>query len=177
MGLFGPSKKEKELQAEIDRLNGMLTPEQSEIIELRKQIEELKEQKRESEKDLFSVHNQIGKCQTEIDQYQKEITSLKAQIINFQDELEMGIRVIGFALKRKLFNINDLELLIKLINNFYECVLDSIPINEETEKIWLGLFSSLSDIFLMIGIDYNDQVVEEYFEKGKFYQMIKKENI
>ena len=89
MGLFGPSKKEKELQAEIDRLNGMLTPEQSEIIELRKQIEELKEQKRESEKDLFSVHNQIGKCQTEIDQYQKEITSLKAQIINFQDEISM----------------------------------------------------------------------------------------
>ena len=100
------------------------------------------------------------------------VNGLKKKIfsfINFQDELEMGIRVIGFALKRKLFNINDLELLIKLINNFYECVLDSIPINEETEKIWLGLFSSLSDIFLMIGIDYNDQVVEEYFEKGKFY--------
>ena len=99
------------------------------------------------------------------------INGLKKNIfnfINFQDELEMGLRVIGFALKRKLFNIEDLEILIKLINNFYECVLDSIPINEETEKIWLGLFSSLSDIFLMIGIDYNDQVVEEYFDKGKF---------
>lgn len=32
MGLFGPSKKEQALQAEIDRLNAMLTPEQSQVI-------------------------------------------------------------------------------------------------------------------------------------------------
>ena len=31
MGLFGPSKKERMLQAEIDRLKGMLLPEQQKI--------------------------------------------------------------------------------------------------------------------------------------------------
>jgi peptidoglycan hydrolase CwlO-like protein len=42
MGLFGPSKKERMLQAEIDRLKGMLLPEQQKIEVLNKKIEELK---------------------------------------------------------------------------------------------------------------------------------------
>ena len=89
-------------------------------------------------------------------------------IINFQDEIEMGLRLICFVLKRKLFNMKDLEILIKLINDCNQLLFSSIPFNEDTEKIWLGSFSCLSEIFLMIGIDYNDQVIEEYFEKGKF---------
>ena len=99
------------------------------------------------------------------------IKGLEKQIFNiitFQDELQMGLRLICFALKRKLFNMEDLEKLIKLINDFNDNLFNSIPFNEDTEKIWLGAFSCLSEIFLMIGIDYNDQVIEEYFDKGKF---------
>ncbi len=89
MGLFGPSKKEKELQAEIDRLKTMLSPEQSEIITLKNEIKELNEQKSEAEKDLFNSHTQIAKSQAEIEQYQNEINSLKTQIVNYQDEIIM----------------------------------------------------------------------------------------
>lgn len=89
MGLFGPSKKEKELQAEIDRLNSLLTPEQSEILSLRKEIKELNEQKSESEKDLLSIHTQTAKYQTQIEHYQAEINALKAQVVNYQDEIIM----------------------------------------------------------------------------------------
>lgn len=89
MGLFGPSKKEKQLQAEIDRLNSMLTPEQSEVVSLKDQIQQLQNQKIESEKDLLDIRSQIGKYQTDIEHYKMEITDLKAQIINFQDEIVM----------------------------------------------------------------------------------------
>ena len=42
MGLFGPSKKEKALQAEVERLSGLMLPEHREIDSLNKQIELLK---------------------------------------------------------------------------------------------------------------------------------------
>ena len=43
MGLFGPSKKEKALQAEVERLNKLLLPEQREIEKLNKQISGLRD--------------------------------------------------------------------------------------------------------------------------------------
>jgi peptidoglycan hydrolase CwlO-like protein len=42
MGLFGPSKKEKALQAEVERLSNLMLPEHREIDTLNKQIEVLK---------------------------------------------------------------------------------------------------------------------------------------
>ena len=42
MGLFGPSKKEKALQAEVERLSSLMLPEHREIDSLNKQIEVLK---------------------------------------------------------------------------------------------------------------------------------------
>ena len=41
MGLFGPSKKEKSLMAEVERLKGLLLPEQQEIESLTQQIQTL----------------------------------------------------------------------------------------------------------------------------------------
>lgn len=46
MGLFGPSKKEKELIAEVDRLKSMLNPEQMTVVALQSQIQDLESQNR-----------------------------------------------------------------------------------------------------------------------------------
>ena len=42
MGLFGPSKKEKYLQSEVERLTSLLLPEQRDIENLNNQISNLK---------------------------------------------------------------------------------------------------------------------------------------
>ena len=42
MGLFGPSKKEKALQSEVERLTGLLLPEQRDIEMLNQKISNLK---------------------------------------------------------------------------------------------------------------------------------------
>ena len=87
MSLFGPSKKEKELQAEIDRLNSILTPEHLQIIDLQKNIQELNSQKEILEQNLTVVQNQIENSKTAINKYNSEITSLKTQIFNYQEEI------------------------------------------------------------------------------------------
>lgn len=89
MGLFGPSKKVKELQAEIDRLNGMLTPEHLDIIKLREQIEELESDKTKVNDELSDIQAQISKYRREESQLFSEIQHLKSQIVNFQDEVSM----------------------------------------------------------------------------------------
>ncbi len=89
MGLFGPSKKEKELQAEIDRLNGMLSPEQQEINALRLQIQELQAKKSESEAQLDKVNKQLTKSTDEVEKQQQKVNNLKQQLINFEDDLSV----------------------------------------------------------------------------------------
>ena len=89
MGLFGPSKKEKELQAEIEQLKSQLSPEQQEINSLNKQIEELRSMKASYENQLLETQKQMASYANELDNQQIQISLLKKEIINFEDEISM----------------------------------------------------------------------------------------
>ena len=90
-------------------------------------------------------------------------------ILQYQDELEIGLKFICFILKHKLFFIEDLEILIKQLYKFHEKFIVEIKSSNEEEILtWLELFSNFCEIFYLIGAAYNDEVLNEYFETGKF---------
>ena len=55
MSIFGPTKKEIELQQKINRLQAMLTPEHQNIADLWNLIYDLKSQKEIAKSELLSV--------------------------------------------------------------------------------------------------------------------------
>ena len=106
MGLFGASKKEKELQAEIDRLKGMLSPEQQELNSLRLQISELETMKSKSEDELIKAQKQLTQYVDEVEKPQKKVNKLKEQLVNFEDD----ISVQDYGLYRPTFKFANSDL-------------------------------------------------------------------
>ena len=106
MGLFGSSKKEKELQAEIDRLKGMLSPEQQNIDSLRLQISELQTLKSRSEEELLKAQRQLNQYVDEVEKQQQKVNKLKQQLINFEDD----ISVQDYGLYRPTFKFANSDL-------------------------------------------------------------------
>ena len=73
MGLFGPSKKEKTLQAEVERLTGLLLPEQRDIENLNQQISNLKLIIADLEKTLNNSNGKIRTLNTQVSKQDQEI--------------------------------------------------------------------------------------------------------
>ena len=80
MGIFGPSKKEKQLQCEIERLNSMLSPEQQEIEMLKGQIIDL-------EITISNLSNAINERSSLITNLNSQISSLNISIAEKQKQL------------------------------------------------------------------------------------------
>lgn len=91
MGIFGPSKKEKALQAEIDSLRSQLTPEQQNIINLRKDIENLEQSQRDAQAKLFDVQQQISRYENTLAEQAREIESRKIEIFKLDDDIDMQL--------------------------------------------------------------------------------------
>lgn len=96
MGLFGPSKKEKELQAkndqlsaEVEELKQQLTPEQQDINLLKSKLLELEDQKKRQEDELSELSQKIQKCSEEIKAQEEQILARKKDIFNLEDEILM----------------------------------------------------------------------------------------
>lgn len=89
MGLFGPSKKEKELQTEVDRLKEMLLPEQQDILKLRKAIQFLEDEKAKAEKELEATKDLIQKNNRTISSFDEEIKKKKEKIFSLETAIEM----------------------------------------------------------------------------------------
>ena len=87
MGLFGQSKKE--LQAEIDNLKNMLTPEHNDAIYLRQQLEGLEKQRKEAEAKLFDLQQQISRNDIRISKQVDQIEELKTHIYNLNEDINM----------------------------------------------------------------------------------------
>lgn len=91
MGLFGPSKNEKKLQAEIERLQNLLLPEQRdieklnvEINESRKTVELLESQIAESNNTLAKLEEQKANLDLQIKDKQRQVFSLNLDV-NMQE--------------------------------------------------------------------------------------------
>ena len=91
MGLFGPSKKEQALQAEVDRLKAMLTPEQSEAVAIQNNIKMLELQKETIEKEIETTNKRLAAIQSEYSKTEALTNSLKASIPNLREEIDMSL--------------------------------------------------------------------------------------
>ncbi|MBR5809299.1 MAG: hypothetical protein IKY39_04280 [Clostridia bacterium] len=88
MGLFGPSKKEKALQAEVERLSSLMLPEHREIDSLNKQIELLKGNIVTLEKTIDVNQNKINELNGNINVLNQEILEKKKQISIFEVDID-----------------------------------------------------------------------------------------
>lgn len=88
MGLFGPSKKEKALQSEVERLSSLMLPEHREIDSLNRQIESLKSQIANLEKTIDVEQKKINDLNANINTLNQEILEKKKQISIFEIDID-----------------------------------------------------------------------------------------
>lgn len=125
MGLFGPSKKEKELQAEIDRLNDLLKPEYLEVSERANVIAELQAKQNDLIQDIELKERCISEKIQEIKKIDMEISDKFSELSTIDSNL--AIQEFGFYSPTFVFANSDL----------YKTQLTEIR-NRQKELITLG---------------------------------------
>lgn len=106
MGLFGPSKKEKELQLDIERLNSMLLPEQQDIENLKKQITTL-------ENTVSELETTVSLKNETVTQLNGKISDLNNQIAEKQHQLsifDVDINALEYGLYKPTFEFANSDL-------------------------------------------------------------------
>ena len=122
MGLFGPSKKEKALQAEVERLTGLLLPEQRDIENLNQQISNLKLIIADLDKTINNSNEKIGTLNTQVSKLDQEILEKRKQLAVF----EVDINVLDYGLYKPTFEFANSDLykeeLSKLRDKQKQCI-------------------------------------------------------
>lgn len=106
MGLFGPSKKEKELQAEVERLNSMLLPEQRCIESLNEQISQLQRTATELQSSINNNYSVISQLNNQIGQLNSEIVK-KQRLLSVYD---VDIYALEYGLYKPTFEFANSDL-------------------------------------------------------------------
>ena len=126
MGLFGPSKKEKALQAEVERLTGLLLPEQRDIENLNRQISNLQSTIADLDKTINNNNDKIGNLNTQISKLDQEILEKRKQLAVF----EVDINALDYGLYKPTFEFANSDLykeeLNKLRDKQKQCALKSL---------------------------------------------------
>ena len=112
MGLFGPSKKEKALQAEVERLTGLLLPEQRDIESLNQQISSLKSTILGLEKTINNNNDKIGALSIQVSKLDQEIIEKRKQLAVF----EVDINVLDYGLYKPTFEFANSDLYKEELN-------------------------------------------------------------
>ncbi len=122
MGLFGPSKKEKVLQAEVERLTGLLLPEQRDIENLNQQISNLKLIIADLDKTINNSNEKIGTLNTQVSKLDQEILEKRKQLAVF----EVDINALDYGLYKPTFEFANSDLykeeLSKLRDKQKQCI-------------------------------------------------------
>ena len=122
MGLFGPSKKEKALQAEVERLTGLLLPEQRDIENLNQQISNLQSTIADLDKTINNNNDKIGNLNTQISKLDQEILDKRKQLAVF----EVDINALDYGLYKPTFEFANSDLykeeLKKLRDKQKQCI-------------------------------------------------------
>lgn len=122
MGLFGPSKKEIALQAEVERLSSLLLPEQREIEKLTEQISTLQSQIVNLNNALNAGNEKITRLNAQADKLDQEIVMKRMQLAVF----EVDINALDYGLYKPTFEFanSDLykEALSKLRDKQKQCI-------------------------------------------------------
>lgn len=106
MGLFGASKKEKELQSEIERLNGLLLPEQRNIKDLNEQISTLKSTVNKLQSTIDSNNENIAQLNHKISALNYEIADKQRQLSVF----DVDINALEYGLYKPTFEFSNSDL-------------------------------------------------------------------
>lgn len=106
MGLFGPSKREQELQAEVERLRSMLTPETTQVLDLQQKIAELRQEKNRTEVLLTEEQKKVRRAEEQLKNAEKRKKELDSQIVNLQSDV--GIQDYGLYRPTYKFSNSDL---------------------------------------------------------------------
>ena len=112
MGLFGPSKKEKALQAEVERLTGLLLPEQRDIENLNQQISNLQSTIADLDKTINNNNDKIGNLNTQISKLDQEILEKRKQLAIF----EVDINALDYGLYKPTFEFANSDLYREELN-------------------------------------------------------------
>ena len=122
MGLFGPSKKEKALQAEVERLTGLLLPEQRDIEKLKQQLSNLQSTIANLDKTINNNNDKIGNLNTQISKLDQEILDKRKQLAVF----EVDINALDYGLYKPTFEFANSDLykeeLKKLRDKQKQCI-------------------------------------------------------
>lgn len=106
MGLFGSSKRELELQAEIDRLKTQISPQGLTIIDLQKQIDELNHEKNNIQSELATEKQKVRQEQDKLQKLEYKYKNLERDIVNLEGEI--AIQDYGLYRPTFIFATSDL---------------------------------------------------------------------
>lgn len=106
MGIFGPSKKERELQLEIDRLRAQIPPQGLEIVNLQRQIDMLNQEKNVVQQELECERQKVRKEQDKLQKIEYKHKNLERDIVNLESEI--GIQDYGLYRPTYKFANSDL---------------------------------------------------------------------
>lgn len=101
----------------------------------------------------------------------EEICMLMEKGMNFlsieenQDEFEIGLRYLCFMLKRMMFNNDELTKLSQSLFSFCDKFFEYIKKDRNNIYGLLGIFNTLSEIFFMISVNYNDNAFVSSIQK------------
>jgi hypothetical protein len=86
-------------------------------------------------------------------------------IEEYSEEFEIGLKILCFMMKKMLFTKEDLIKLIDSLYIFFEKFFNHINSVKCNVFFLIEIFSGLSELFLMISVNYNDIVVMNYLDK------------
>ncbi len=116
MGLFGPSKKEKALQAEVERLKNMLLPEQQNIEKLNQEIKDLNAK-------IAELNFTISGSSTKVNQLNAQASNLEMEIQGKRKQLavfEVDINALDYGLYKPTFEFANSDLYKDQLNKIRE---------------------------------------------------------
>lgn len=106
MGLFGPSKKEVELQNEVNMLRAQLSPAQQNAVQLQTQLQQLEGQRKWYEQELAKLAQQTQALNNQINSLNAEIAQKSTQVVNLNEY----ISVQDYGLYKPSFNFANSDL-------------------------------------------------------------------
>lgn len=112
MGLFGPSKKEKYLQSEEERLTSLLLPEQRDIENLNNQISNLKLVIEDLENNINKSNDKVSNLNAQASKLDQEILEKRKQLSVF----EVDINALDYGLYKPTFEFANSDLYKEKLN-------------------------------------------------------------
>ena len=83
-------------------------------------------------------------------------------LILFRNEIIRFLKYLCFLLKKNIFSFNQITQIINFLNSLHDKIIFEINFDDEIQvACWIVPFSLLSEIFLLLSIEFNDLIIED----------------